>query len=966
MGEALQATLNSQSTIVIPGNTPLTLDDFESAWIVEAGKLDVFLVRAVEGELAGPRHHVLRAEIRDSVFGVSASPFHPLVLIGVASPGTRLLRVNLRSLREREANGEVSLSAVTLVEGWVTHLSAALAPEAAPKSYTILEAGKRIRVSAKKSAVSVRQLVWVKHVQGGTLFLGDAEAGALKTDDYFPVTSHTWLTAQEDTTLECYDTASYLAVDLQWTGLNHFHQAALATLHEHQLRTDKRDSLRLREKQASTWRQMHFALRRLAAPLGRARAKREYVLEKGADPLVAACQIAGAAAGIEIRTPPRNPDGSPLSDPLRAIARASNIRMRRVLLRDRWWKDEHGPLVAYLQEGRRPVALVRGSNKGYELHDPADGTKRPVNSEIAHALEPFAESLYRPFPDKPLGKRDLLSFGLANCGPELASILLTGIAGGLIALVVPIVTGTLFDTVIPGAQHSALRQFMFLLLVGALATGLFEATRNLALQRLEGKMGSVLQAAIWDRLLSLPVSFFRQYSAGDLADRANGIDAIRSVLTGTVTNSIVSGIFSVFNLGLMFYYSWKLAVVGLSLVIVALLATLGFGSAQARRSRPYAKTAGWLSGQVLEFMNGVSKLRASGTEAYAFATWAKGYSRQKQLSTRTRNVSNHFSIFNSFYFVFGPMTIFFTVDQWTGRLSAGDFLAFNAAFGQMFSATMTLGSAVIQMMSLRPHFERAIPILTSAVEANTAKADPGDLAGEIEMSNISFRYREDTPLVLKDVSLRIEAGQFVAFVGPSGSGKSTLFRLLLGFETPEAGSVFYDGQDLKGLDVNSLRRRMGVVLQNSTLFRGDLFSNIVGSKPLTLDDAWEAARLCGLFEDIKQMPMGMHTMVSEGGGGLSGGQRQRLMIARAIVSRPRILLFDEATSALDNQTQAIVSASLAGLKATRVVIAHRLSTVLNADRIFVLDQGCLVQSGTYSELIEQGGVFADLAKRQLA
>jgi NHLM bacteriocin system ABC transporter ATP-binding protein len=555
---------------------------------------------------------------------------------------------------------------------------------------------------------------------------------------------------------------------------------------------------------------------------------------------------------------------------------------------------------------------------------------------------------------------------LKNCRPELTSVLLTGIAGGLIGLVVPVITGNLFDTVIPGAQRGALIGFTWLLLVGGIASALFELTRNLALQRLDGKIGSSLQAAVWDRLLSLPVSFFRQFSAGDLSDRANGIDAIRSTVTGTATNSIVSGIFSVFNLALMFYYSWKLATVGVGLVVLALAATFAFGSEQARRSRPYAKTAGWLSGQVLEFVSGVSKLRASGSETSAYATWAKGYSRQKQLNTRTRTVTNHFGVFQAFLLVFGPMAIFFAVDQWSGRVSTGDFLAFNAAFGQMFSATMTLGSAVTQVMSLKPYFERAMPILTTAAEVSTAKADPGDLNGEIELTGVSFRYHPDTPLVLNDISLRIEPGQFVAFVGPSGCGKSTLLRLLLGFEEPEVGSVFYDGQDLKGLDVNALRRRMGVVLQSGMLFRGDLFSNIVGSKPLTLDDAWEAARLCGLYDEIKQMPMGMHTMVSEGGGGLSGGQRQRVMIARAIVSRPRMLLFDEATSALDNQTQAIVSASLESLKATRIVIAHRLSTILNADRIFVFDHGQLVQSGTYQELIQHEGMFAELARRQLA
>jgi ABC-type bacteriocin/lantibiotic exporter with double-glycine peptidase domain len=305
------------------------------------------------------------------------------------------------------------------------------------------------------------------------------------------------------------------------------------------------------------------------------------------------------------------------------------------------------------------------------------------------------------------------------------------------------------------------------------------------------------------------------------------------------------------------------------------------------------------------------------------------------------------------------------VKEWAAPLSAGDFLAFNASFAQMFVSSMNMAGAVLQVMGLVPLFERAKPILECAPEVTEAKIDPGELSGAIEVSHVSFRYESDKPLVLKDVSFRIPAGQMVALVGPSGCGKSTLLRLLLGFEQLETGVILYDGMDLKSLDASSVRGQMGVVLQNSFPFRGDILSNIIGSKPLTIDDAWEAARLSGLDQDIKQMPMGMHTVITESGG-ISGGQRQRLMIARAIVSKPRIVLFDEATSALDNQTQAIVTRSVDSLKATRVVIAHRLSTVMHADKIIVLDQGKVVQSGAYADLIQQEGLFAELAKRQLA
>jgi len=299
-------------------------------------------------------------------------------------------------------------------------------------------------------------------------------------------------------------------------------------------------------------------------------------------------------------------------------------------------------------------------------------------------------------------------------------------------------------------------------------------------------------------------------------------------------------------------------------------------------------------------------------------------------------------------------------------LSTGKFLAFNAAYGQFASNMLQLTSVFVSILTIVPVYERAKPILNALPEVDPSKTDPGELTGNIEISHVSFRYSEDRPLVLKDVSASIRSGEFVAFVGPSGSGKSTLFRLLLGFETPESGAIYFDGQDLAGLDVQNFRQQMGVVLQNASLFSGDIYTNIACSAPATIDEAWEAARLAGFEKDLKAMPMGMHTVIGDGGTGLSGGQRQRLMVARAVVGKPRILLFDEATSALDNQTQEIVSRSLEEMKATRIVIAHRLSTIINADKIFVIENGRMVQSGTYKELIQQEGLFAQLAKRQLA
>jgi ABC-type bacteriocin/lantibiotic exporter with double-glycine peptidase domain len=366
----------------------------------------------------------------------------------------------------------------------------------------------------------------------------------------------------------------------------------------------------------------------------------------------------------------------------------------------------------------------------------------------------------------------------------------------------------------------------------------------------------------------------------------------------------------------------------------------------------------------------MAKLRVSGTESRAFAAWAREFSAQKDLSMRARRVSNGLTVFNSAFPVISLAVVFSYAAHLMGQpllrgFTTGAFLAFSAAFIQFQSAALQLSSTIGSVLGIVPLFERAAPIFETLPEVDDGKRHPGELTGLLEISHLNFRYGPDMPLVLHDLSFSVKPGEFVAIVGPSGSGKSTMFRLLLGFEKAESGAIYYDGQDLAGLDIQAVRQQMGVVIQNSRLASGTIFNNIIGLAPLTLDDAWQAARMAGLDRDSQEMPMGMHTVVSEGGGNLSGGQRQRLLIARAIVKKPRIFLFDEATSSLDNQTQSIVSHSLDALQVTRIVIAHRLSTVINADRILVIEKGVVVQCGAYRELVNQKGIFCELAKRQL-
>jgi ATP-binding cassette subfamily C protein len=679
--------------------------------------------------------------------------------------------------------------------------------------------------------------------------------------------------------------------------------------------------------------------------------------------LVAACRLVGQALGLAIHPPP-SPSGG---DPLAGIAAASRLRMRRVLLQGEWWRCDNGPLLAFRQPDEQPVALLPRAPGRYDLVVPETGRREPLTAALAASLTGQAVMFYRPLPERAVTGRDLLRFGLFGSRRDVIAIVILGVASGLLALAIPLVTGVVFNTVIPGAQHGRLMQLGLALVASALAIGVFTIVQKIAVVRTEYRADAAIQAALWDRLLSLPASFFRTYEAGDLGDRVMGVTTIHQTLSETLTSCFLATIFSLFSLGLLFVYNVPLALVAVGLVMVFVSVTALVASRYLRRRRLVSAIQGRLSGLALQVITGIMRFRVAGAEDRAFARWAAPFEARQQLAYRAGIPRVFLVVWNALFPILTAL-ILFTLVATNGliQMTTGAFLAFAAALAQFVAGAIAVNGALVFSLDVVPLYERIAPILRTPPEVDAGGAHPGELTGAIRLDHVSFRYGPDAPLILDDVSLDIQPGECVAIVGPSGSGKSTLLRLLLGFERPTSGAISYDGHDLATLDIREVRRQLGVVLQNGSVTPGFILDNIIGAAPLSVADAWEAARLAGLDAEIEQLPMGMYTIVSEGGSTFSGGQRQRLLIARALARRPRIVYFDEATSALDNRTQAVVSASVASLRATRVVIAHRLSTILQADRILVLDSGRVVQTGTYEELLRQGGVFGELARRQLA
>ncbi|KTD08139.1 NHLP bacteriocin export ABC transporter permease/ATPase subunit [Legionella jamestowniensis] len=646
------------------------------------------------------------------------------------------------------------------------------------------------------------------------------------------------------------------------------------------------------------------------------------------------------------------------------ITQKSGLLVRQVQLGAKWWRSATNPLLLQKPNEEGFYLAVPRLTYGLILINPLDGVRKKLTAKEAQHFALTAWQIYCPLPSEKLKIRNLIPFSFRGTQRDLLRLITVGSLAAILSLVPPWFTGVLFEQVVPAGNFSQLKQIIWALAVAALSASLFELVRAVTVLRIGSKLNLNLEIAIWDRLIRLPATFFREFTSGDLAKRAMAASSVRQIMAGVVINSLLSGIFSLFSLALLFYYDRGLALTATLIILLICIYTLFISKKQLSHYKSVTAISGELSGMVIQLLGGIGKIQATGREKTAFSLWALKNSQIKNETYKANWYNALLSSLNALWLTLLSVIIFAQFVSRENALSLGIFLAFNAALGQFAAGMLAMTDAISTVINSIPLMKRLTPIIENIPEIHAGKHDPGVLKGKLEVDQLRFSYTKEQTVV-KNVSFSIEPGQYVAVTGPSGSGKSTLLRLLLGFEKPDQGNIFFDDHDIKQLNIQRVREQCGVVLQNSFLISGTLFDNIVGSAPLTQEDAWIAAEKAGLADDIRKMPMGMHTVISERGGTLSGGQRQRILIARALAKSPRILFFDEATSSLDNLTQAIVIESLEKLNVTRLVIAHRLSTIEKADLILVMQQGEVVQSGSYIELMKVEGLFQTMAKRQL-
>ncbi len=642
--------------------------------------------------------------------------------------------------------------------------------------------------------------------------------------------------------------------------------------------------------------------------------------------------------------------------------RPHGIMYRTVKLDKGWYKCAVGVMIATKKEGGA-AALIPGKFGGYFFFD-GDGKKKKLNGKTEKLFESDAVTFYNPLPRKKLTVVSLMRYAFGTLNPvDNMTVIGMTLLISLIGLILPKLNKLLFSTVLESGSITLLVSIAIFTVCVSVSTTLFEAVKSLLNTRVSTKMSTAVQSAAMMRILSLPTGFFKDYSAGELTGRAAYIGSLCQMIAETFFTTGLTSLFSLVYITQIFAYAPALVapalIIILATVILSVITTFARMGVTKRQMELGTKN----SGLSYSLISGIRKIKLSGAEKRAFAKWGAVYAKSAQLTYNPPALLKLSSVFSLIISSVGTIVMYFLSVK--SRIAVADYYAFNTAYGMVSGAFISLVSIASTIAQIKPVLDMAKPIMETAPEVAEVMKPVERVSGNIEINNLSFRYKESQPPILDNLTLKIKEGQYVAIVGKTGCGKSTLIRLLLGFEKPQKGAVYYDGKDISGLDLQSLRKKLGVVTQDGKLFHGDIYSNIVISAPeLSTDDAWEAAEISGIADDIRAMPMGMQTMISEGTGGISGGQKQRIMIARAIAPKPKVLIFDEATSALDNITQKKVSDALAALRCTRIVVAHRLSTIKQCDRIIVLDGGKITEDGTYDELIAANGLFAELVERQ--
>lgn len=961
----------------------LCVHDPHSIFWIESGRVDLFAIQLYQEvastlikirEIEGKRYYLSTFESKDILLAFSDQSIADCHLFAVANVDTVIRKIPRHVVSKITQDSLVREEFDLRLGDYFLHFSNLLTTSPPENSHQVEQLDHVLHYSEGEILTISRTIylqlksgfLWLK-VHEGTFALFEQDWLRLNAESgYYPCFHQSWLKCLSNAKVEAFDNSSidYSEAAL-WNGLQLFNQHVVELLVNQTEQITLKQVNKAKLKVEINDSNFKSAKKELNTVLSGKETLRSEVTH---DLLFDTCQTIGDTIELKfnplpMHKAPKNPEHY-----IYELCLQSNVFYREINLIGDWWKYDSGPLLAFYADTYQPVALIPRDRK-YYLVDRAKGTTTELNSEINNQLLRYGFMFYRNFPMKNrISGSDLLKFSAFKSTRSFLSILLFGLLIGCLNLFYPFFNNIIFEYVIPHSDHTLLIQVITGMLVIAISTQLFVIGRDYTVLKLEALNDHNLELGIWQRLLNLPIKFFRRYDLGDMIIRVFSINTIRKSLSGNVMRAFFNSFFAVLYLIPMFYYCFPLAIVGTIVVCVASLLNMWCVYADLKYAGPILEARGKVNGFVLQQLAAISKIRTAGAEKLSFVKWEKLFFPMKKLEWKTQKINIVSRMVNFAISSLSPFVIFaaalYIIQGHTSAITIGDFLAFLAAFTPFTLAVSDFSNILVELAPLFILWGRGKAILEEPLEIDQNKTDPEQLSGDVQLDHISFRYDPTTPLTLDNVSIHAKSGEFIAIIGPSGCGKSSLVKLLIGFEAPESGAIYYDGKELSTLDIGKVRRQLGIVLQSGTLLDGTIRENLTSKGFYSDEEIFRALKLSGFDDDLKRLPMGLSTILMEGGNTLSGGQKQRLLVARALITKPKVLIMDEATSALDNKTQDIVTRNLMQMNVTRIVIAHRLSTIRYADRIYVLEKGKIVDVGTYDELSKRKGIFADFLKFQ--
>lgn len=970
--EELRAFFLSAQEVVVEGNTHFPIDDPNAVYWVQGEGGDIFLYEPKESGFIP----IFLIEVGKEEL-ILPPPLNSYSLFFVSSRKTLLRKFSFSTLFEEMQKNRALLEAIApLFDRWFITLSNMLSPPQkevavsryfAPSKEVEVKKGEILALDRTLAPEEKSRTLFIEMKQGKLALCGESSCTFLTGEGtLYTFTFALWVEAVEDSHFKTIPTIEAVLAPGFLHSLHAFQTQVFVLLAQKRAQQLQTTLGRMQEKKQREQEEYREAFYKLGSVLSD---KISVPSTYEGSPVFKAIDLIGQNLQIKIKAPAHTLQNT--LDQVREICTSNGIYYRKVALLKNWWQEADQPILAFYGEEKHPVALLKHGRK-YEVVDPVAHVTKPA-TEVAGALQREAFVFYEGFPKKLLRFRDFIFTAVKRNAHEGLVLLLVAIAGGLLNLFLPFAMKELFDTLTFGKDLNFLAQYTLGLMIVAFASAIFALTTNFANQRIEGLSKNQIETALWSRILELPASFFRKIASGKLMNHAAIFQTIRNNLLGSAATLLSNCFYCLFFLIQMFIFSGTLTLIGIAGMFLAFLIYAGCTIVSVRLTAKSFSLASTIQGLVVQIIAGIPKIRVAGAESRFFGLWSNLFSQKKKIDIKIQYTSAIQSLVFRLFPWLMTVVLFTTaitlfkdsIDTTKPPIiSMATFFGFTTAFSLFYTAALQVLETIYSLSTSIPYWKRAKFIVEEPLEKQEKGVQTIKLKGGIALDHVYFRYEPESDWVLRDLSIVANPGEMIAIVGPSGCGKSTIVRLLLGFDTPSQGEVLYDEFSLKDLDLRTVRKQIGVVLQNAGILAGSIYDNIVGAGAYTVEEIERAVKLSGFETDLENFPMGLNTILPMGGGAISGGQRQRLYLARALVSSPKILILDEATSALDNRTQELVSANLEGIDVTRIVIAHRLSTIKHADRIYVIEAGAVVETGTFLELEGKGGLFAQMLRRQ--